>query len=221
MIARDDLGLHHELLLLALRDREGTTHGYGAYVNALGAAVLGELVAQGRVALAPEGKKLFVELRDARPLGDEALDEALARVAAAKKRAQVAAWVSRCAGMKQLKHRVARDLCRRGILKAEEQTILLIFRRAVYPEVDPRPERAIVERLRRAAFGEAAAPEARALMLLSLCASIDLLPALLDKAQVKARKKQIAALVKDEPLGKAVRELIQAAATAAAVSAAT
>ena len=46
------LKLHEELLLLALREREGTTH-WGVWPTAVGAALLAELVAAGRVALRP------------------------------------------------------------------------------------------------------------------------------------------------------------------------
>jgi len=220
MSGRDaTLGLHHELLLLALRDRQGTTYTYGTYVHALGAAVLAELIEAGRLALAPDRKKVFVEPRNARPTGDAALDEALAKIGAARRRAQAAHWVLKVAGLKGLKDRVALDLCRRGILKAEEQTVLLIFHRRVYPEVNPRPERAVLERLRRAVFGETGAPDRRTLVLLSLADSVGLLPCLFDKARLKERKRQVKALVADEPLGRAVRGIIasQDAATTAAI----
>lgn len=222
MMAREcALGLHHELLLLALRDHKGTTYTYGTYVQALGGALLAELAAAGRVALVAERKKTFVELRDPRPLGDGILDEALARIAASRKRAQAATWVSRLAGLKKLKDRVALDLCRRGILRADEDTVLLIFRRRVYPEVDPRPERAVLERLRRAVFGETGTPDARTLQLLSLADSVDLLPCLFEKPRLKTRRRAVKALVAGEPFGQAVREVVQAqraAATAAVVA---
>ena len=49
-------------------------------------------------------------------------------------------WVSRLTSIKHLKHIVAEELCRQGILRAEQAKVLLLFRRRVYPELDPRPE---------------------------------------------------------------------------------
>jgi len=222
MIDRDaPLTVPEEFLLLALRDREGTTHTYGTYVHALGAAVLAELAASARVAFDQEGKKTFVTLRDPRPLGDPALDAALAKLAAAKRRSQVAGWVGKLAGIRDLKHLVARRLCERGVLRAEERTVLLLFHRCVYPEVDRRPERAVLERLRRAVFGDEREVEPRTLRLLALVDSVDLLPVLFDKRQVKERRRRVKELVADDPLGRAVREVLasqQAAATAAIVT---
>lgn len=222
MIDRDaPLTLPEEFLLLALRNREGTTHTYGTYVHALGAAVLAELAAAERVTLDREGKKTFVTVRDSRPLGDAALDAALAKLAAAKRRSQVAGCVGKLAGIRDLKHLVARGLCARGVLRAEEQTVLLLFHRRVYPEVDPRPERALLERLRRAVFADMREVEPRTLRLLALVDSVELLPVLFDKRQVKERRRRVKELVAGDPLHRAVREIIEAAATAAAVGATT
>jgi hypothetical protein len=62
---------------------------------------------------------------------------------------------------------VARDLCRWGVLREDEQEILLFFRRRVYPTVDPRPERTLVTRVRKALDGEGTV-DARTGSLISL-----------------------------------------------------
>jgi golgi phosphoprotein 3 len=213
------LKLHEELLLLALRECEGTTMG-DAWPTAIGAALLAELVAAGRVALRPDGKKLFVDPADPRPLGEPLLDECLAKVIAATRRAQAAAWISRFSGVKHLKARIAQGLCRQGVLRADERTILLLFKQEIYPEVDPRPEREIRERLRRLIFAETTRRDERTLLLLSLADAGGLLPSLFEKRQLKERCKWVAQLVVDEPLGRRVREIVQAR-HAAAVAAAT
>jgi SAM-dependent methyltransferase len=212
------LKLHEELLLLALREREGTTMG-DAWPTAIGAALLAELVAAGRVALRPDGKKLFVDPADPRPPGEPLLDECLAKVIAATRRAQAAAWIARFSGAKQLKARIAQGLCRQGVLRADERTILLLFKQEIYPEVDPRPEREIRERLRRLIFAETTRRDERTLLLLSLADAVGLLPSLFEKRQFKERRKWVAQLVADEPLGRRVREILQA--RQAAISAAT
>ena len=208
------LRLHEELMLLVVREREGTLHSV-AWPTALGAALLADLVEAGRLAIVPEGKKLFVAVTDPRPTGDPLLDDCLALAAAAKRRGQLASWISRFARVKDLKGRVARALCARGILRADERTILLLFRQKIYPELDPRPEREIRARLRRLIFAETTARDPRTILLLSLADALSLLPALFEKRQLKERRRWVAQLVADEPLGRKVRELNEAAQAAA------
>ncbi len=215
---KGNLRLHEEVLLLVLREREGTPHDAATSIHAVGAALLGELIDAGRVALVPAGKKLFVELRDARPLGDPLLDECLGLVATARRRAQIDAWVSRFSARKRLLPRVAQGLVARGILRAEERTILLIFRRRVYPELDPRPEKAVRDRLRRAIFSEARDVDPRTVRLLSLADSVGLLPAVFGKKELKPRRQRVKALVAGEPLGAATRRVREAEAAAAVVA---
>jgi len=211
--------LHEELLLLALREREGTTH-WVSWPTAVGAALLAELVAAGRVALPTDGKKQFVEAVDRRPLGDPLLDECLAKVAAAPRRAQVAVWIARFAGVKELKGRIAQGLCRQGVLRSDERSVLLLFKQRIYPEVDPRPEQEVRDRLRRLVFAETTRRDQRTLLLLSLADAGGLLPLLFEKRQLKERREWVAELVAGEPLGRRVREIV-AAQHAAAVAAAT
>ena len=213
------LKLHEELLLLALREREGTAH-WVAWPTAVGAALLAELVEAGRVALRAEGRKLFVEAVDPRSLGESLLDECLAKVVAANRRGQAGTWIARFAGAKKLQARIAQELCRQEVLRTDERTVLLLFRRKVYPEVDPRPEREIRERLRRLILAETTQRDRRTLLLLSLADAGGLLPLVMEKRQLKERRKWVAQLVADEPLGRRVREIV-AAQHAAAVAAAT
>jgi Golgi phosphoprotein 3 len=215
----DVLTLPEEILLLMLRDEQGTMRSYAQGVCALGAAILRELVDAGRLLLVPDKKKLFVELRTDATTRDPLLDECLDLVAKASRRAQVGTWISRFAGRKQLGHRLARRLVQRGILRAEERTILLFFRQRVYPELDPRPEGAVRERLRKAIFCPGAPVDPRTLRLLSLADSVDLLPAVFPRKELRAQRKRIRTLVAEEPLGAAVRKIL--AERAAAVVAGT
>ncbi len=59
-----------------------------------------------------------------------------------------------------LHHRTARGLCRRGILRQTESSVLVVFKRRAYPTLDPGPERSLVARLREAIGGDGqVAPE--------------------------------------------------------------
>lgn len=211
MPRRDDpLFLHEEILLLALRDQTGTIAASAMYAYSLGGALLAELLLAQRIAV-EEGKKKLVNLLSDQPFGEPLLDECLEKVATAKRRATSGGWVQRFTHLKNLKHRVAQGLCDRRILRADEDTVLLIFRRKIYPELDPRPERKLIERLRRAIFRESRQVDPRTVILIALANTVGLLRIPFDKRELKARKARIEQLTSGELMGAATREAVQAA----------
>ena len=217
MATRKTLHLHEEILLLALHDDKGTIEVGSMYAYAVGGALLAELVVRGRVELTGPEKKRMVELVDRKPIGARLLDESLTRIANAKRRASVGTWVSRLAGSKKLRDRLADGLCQRGILRAEEKEVLLVFKRRTYPALDPEPESDIVERLRSTIFTDADV-DARTVVLLSLAEAAGLLHMVFDKKALKARRERIRALVEQETLGKAVTSAIEAVQAAMMVA---
>ncbi|MDX1389540.1 MAG: GPP34 family phosphoprotein, partial [Acidobacteriota bacterium] len=153
---KTDLHLHEQLLLLALRDDKGTLESKATmYQYALGGAILAEMALHGKIRIGSDKKKL-VGLDDRRPFDEPVLDECLEMVAAAKKRRRASEWVSKFGRLKRLRHRVAEGLCRRGILKDAEDSVLLIFTRKVYPTIDPAPEARLLDDLRDAIFNDTA-----------------------------------------------------------------
>ena len=80
----------------------------------------------------------------------------------------LAARASRIAGTSKLNHRIARELCNKGVLRADEDKVLLVFTRTVYPELNPVPERKLIERLEKAIFGQQREIDPRTVVLLSL-----------------------------------------------------
>ena len=154
MIGKNALLLHEEIMLLALRDKRGTIAPGTMYQYAIGGAVLAELLLDKRIGVEEKKKKKLVNLVSSEPVGDPLIDECLGRIAGAKRRASLQTWVLRFGGIKNLKHRVAEELCKRGILRADEGKVLLIFTRTIYPEANPEPEKHLLERLRKAVFGD-------------------------------------------------------------------
>jgi hypothetical protein len=218
MIEPNGLYLHEEILLLALRDQEGTV-AQGNYPYALGGAILAELLLGEHIRVEDSKKKLVDRVGSSR-IGEPLLDECVARIRDAKRRASLPMWVSRFAGTKGLKHRVAAGLCKRGILRADEDKVLLIFTRKIYPERDPEPERQILARLEEAIFTEVRDVDPRTTILLSLAHASGILGANFDRKRLKERKQRIERVVNGEMLGKATREVItsvQMAITVAAV----
>lgn len=215
---KKQLFLHEEIMLLALRNREGTALLGAKFNYAIGGAVLADLLLEGRVVVETKRKKKYLELTDSTPFGSTAIDECLQKVTAAKKRAQLRTWVSRFAGVKKLKHKVAEQLCRQGILRSDEDKVLLVFSRKIYPEINPEPERRILDRLQDAIFTDTDRVEPRTAVLLSLAKSTDVLKANFDKRKLKTRKDRIERVINGDVTGKATKEAIEAMQAAAMVA---
>jgi len=215
---QNTLFLHEEILLLALRDEEGTIASGTMYQYAIGAAILAELLLSKRIEVEQSGKRKLVNLVSPSLLGEPLIDQCLEKVISAKRRAVLQTWVSRFAGVKNLKHRVARQLCRRGILRTDEDKVLLLFTRKIYPEVNPGPERELIGRLRYAIFTDAGDIDPRTVVLLSLANSTGLLKVVFDKKKLKGRKARIKQIVNGEITGKAATEAIQAMQAAVMVA---
>jgi hypothetical protein len=210
MTNQTSLFLHEEVMLLALRDEEGTIASGTMYQYAIGAAILAELLLNQRIALDESRKKKLVNLISPTPLGEPLIDQCLEKIGNAKRRASLQTWVTRFAGVKNLKHRVAQQLCNRGILKATEDKILLLFTRKIYPELNPIPEKRLIERLRKAIFTDSRDIDPRTVVLVSLADSTGLLKEAFDKKKLKGRKARIKELSNGEITGKAAKEAIEA-----------
>ena len=199
--SRHDLHLHEQLLLLVLRDRKGTVdYRAGFYNLAMGGAILAELALAGVIRI-EESRKAFVEATPVtgRPR-DEIMAEALDRVRNSKRRRRASSWVSTFGNLKRLRHRTALGLCRRGILRTKESQILLVFRRKLYPTIDPGPERELIARLREAVMGDGEI-EAGLGVILSLAHATGSLRIHFERKELKARKARLKAITKGEVFG--------------------
>ena len=205
-------------MLLALNDDKGTLAMGACWQQAVGGAILSELLLTGRLAVEKEKKKSFARVVDPTPLGDPVLDECLQMVRDRKKRHQLGPWVSRFANVKHLWKRVTAQLCRRGILREDEGRVLLLFKRKVYPEVDPAPERAIVARLRKAIFTSSHDLDPRTVVLVALAHHAGLLHGCFDKKRLKERKKRIETITSGDVAAAATKEAIEAVQAAVMVA---
>ncbi len=201
--------LHEEFMLLALKDEAGTVATSESIEYPLAAALLAELLLSKRLELEPKGnKKMMVNLVDSRTLHDDVLDEALEKIKGHKKQDSLPNWVERLASLKRLKHRTALQLCRKGILSADEEKVLLFFNMKVYPEIDPAPERQIVDRLRRTIFSDSEEVDPRDAVLVSLSNQTHLLDKKFDKDDLKKRKDRIKKIADGSLTGKAAQEVV-------------
>ena len=206
---------YEELMLLALRDDKGTLESKASmYQYALGGAILTEL-AMNEVIRIRSDKKMLVDHVSSRHIGDPILDECLELVSSAKRRRRARDWVERFGTLKRLRHRVAEGLCRKGILKDSEDSVLFIFTRKTYPTIDPGPESEIIGRLREAIFGHSAEVEPGTAIVASLANATGLLPVHSRKKDLKTRKRRLEELASGDLVGVATAEAVRDAQAAA------
>ena len=127
-------------------------------------------------------------------------------------------WVSRFAGFKELKHRIAERLCEQDILRADRDKLLLIFSRRIYPEIDPTPEIELIGRLRKAIFTDTDHLDPRTAVLVSLASSADLLKTVFAKKDLAGRKQRIEKIINGEVIGEATQQAIAAVQAALLVT---
>jgi hypothetical protein len=218
MAERDDLFLHEEIMLLALRDEKGTIASGTTYNYGLGGAILAELLLGERIRVVTPKKTPLVEPVGFDRFGDPVIDECLEKIRNTKKRASLQTWVSRFVGVKKLHHRIAERLAERGILRVDTGKVLGIFSRKIYPEVDGGPEDRIISRLRRVIFQGASDVDPRTVTLVSLAHHTGLLKVVFDKKELKAEKDRLEKIMNGDLSGKATKQAIEAMQAAVMVA---
>lgn len=88
--------------------------------------------------------------------------------------------------------------------------MLHFFSKKVYPELDPKPEEQLRERLCEAIFETGIGVSERTIIVLAIANTIDVLRHNFDKKELKTRKKYIKQLVEGDQAGKAVSSAIEA-----------
>ena len=218
MRRNERLSLPEEIMLLALHDEKGTVGLESMYGFAVGGAALSELIMRERIRLDESGKKPVVRVVSTESTGYPFLDDCLHRIRDDKKARTLDAWVSKFAQTKRLKHRLAQQLVDRGILRADEDKILLLFTRMVYPEVDPRPEKELLERIRQAIFSTGEV-DPRTAVVISLANQTGLLRLAFGKKRLKERKKRLEQIANGDACTAATKQAIDAMQTAIMVAA--
>ena len=216
-----DLNLHvyQQLLLLLLKDKEGTVFSGIFYQQALAGAMIADLLLSRHIDITKIRRSRLLNLINSNLTGDDLLDECISKIKNAKRPATIQTWISRFASLKSLKNRAAISLVRKGILHMEEDKVLFIFRRKIYPEMDHEPEREIIGNLRQAIFSDEDKLDPKTLVLLALCHGANVLRYLFNKNDLKSHKNRIEKIAAGEVTGLATKEVIQAVQTAIMIAA--
>jgi len=203
------LPLYEEILLLALDDDKGTTPMESMFKNAMGGAILAQLVLEGAIRIDEDKKKKVHPVAGAR-LDDPVLSECLELITDKDKPKQAKEWVMKFANLKDLKGRAARQLVDKGVLREEEGTVLKIFKRTLFPERDGGPERDLRQRMEKAIFTYSSQVEHRTVIIVALAKATKMLDKMFDKKRLKEAKPRLERLSSGQVAGDATREAIEA-----------
>lgn len=206
------LSMFEELFLVAIDDYKGTVAPsvsdrlrYG-----LAGALLAELALQEKIRI--DKGKLVPSEAPSTIQGIEA--DALQIITASKKPRPVKHWISALASNK-LNRRVAEDLADKHVLTIEKRRFLWVIPYDAYPQQDASAKYWVKQRLRSVALG-GINPAPRDLLLLSLVKSCDMLGLVFTRDERKTARKKIDTLVKREPIGDALRAVLEEIDSAAA-----
>ena len=213
---KPSLYCHEEILLLALKDEEGTVQWQAtrSYPYAIAGGILAELLLAQRIQVEDDDKHT-VNAVDIAPLGEAVLDDYLNQIYAAKGRKTLQDWVLQLGQAKKLRDRVADGLCARGVLKKQEGKALLARRQTSYPERNPSPERRVIERLRQAVFTDSQQVEARTAILVALARGAGLLEIPFANEDLEPRRQRIGQIAGGQLTPDASRQAAQAIRVAA------
>jgi hypothetical protein len=215
--ATADLGLHHEVLLLAVRDAEGTVDPRAVHwAEALAAATLAELVLRGCLALDARGGGVLTALPGDVPT-DPILARVLRRVRRFGKAATLAYWTDRLGRETRLRVETAESLARLGILRVRRRGGIPFLSTKEFPANDPGPESALRTDLRRAP--RCRAPSARDSARLALVVVGDLLDDVLADGGGPEAVRGVRRVIRSHPIGRAIVDAVAAVLRARASSA--
>jgi len=206
----NDLYFHEEIALLVLHDEKGTLEASIAFTTILAGAIVSELLLAGCIGIS-ENKKKDVLVQKDLPIDHHLLDECLALIKASKKPRPLQHWITQIAWKKGMWEQIANKLVERGILSEEQGKLLFFFKRTLYPERNPMPERKLIERLRRAIFSDDSKVDVRTMLLISLLHKTDYLTIPFPRKELLARKSRMEKIVNGEQVGNITAELVQAA----------
>lgn len=189
-MATPDLTLPEQLLVLLLKERDGSLLDATDYGFALAGAVLAELVATDRAELEAGSSGELVTVTRAETTGDPVLDCALGEVVRATRRSSAERWVGRLAENEELRLRVARQLCRKGAIDEHEGRVRLIFLRTVYADLDPAVRKKVIGRVEKAIF-EDGPVDGRTGLLVALAWAGRVLAPVFGATKIKKRRKRL------------------------------
>lgn len=205
-----ELYLHESIVLISLDDEKGNFTNAGGYIYyAFGAALLMDLVLEGRIKL-EEGQ---VQLKTNAITESRALNFLIERIQGSKKPKLAQNWIHDFVQKStQLKKLAVEKLVQQGILEQTQGKVMWVFTVDRYPTRNAVPENELRNRLKTLMLDESATPDKKERMLLAIILKCELYNEVLqDKSQRKKAKARLAQLtegsIMQEELGRAIEEM--------------
>ena len=176
--------------------------------------MLGELLLEGAVRASTEKGTTYVDAVRAPEVEDELLQFAYDLVAAESHRWTASDWVTDSQAARRRGPCRPRASCARASCAVRRRRYCGSSIGALYPEVDPEPERRILARMREAVFDSDAPLDARTTVLVAVAHRTGLLEANFDKKQLRRRKARIEEIVAGNCIGEAAKEVSDATSAA-------
>lgn len=199
----NSLTLYEQILLLALKDKEGTISVLTDIETALASSILAELILQKKITF--ENNKTPVVLDE--NSDDEILKEALELF---KESDEIQTIFSEITTIDKLYYRVAEKLCSKKILKADEEKFLLFFKQKIYPELNPEPEKYVISEIRNAVIYSNAEISPKIVVILSILKNLEMLNSVFNKEEENHYKDRIDSIIKGDKVGEIAKEVIEA-----------
>ncbi|HEV2202772.1 MAG TPA: GPP34 family phosphoprotein [Bryobacteraceae bacterium] len=201
------LTMLEEIVLLAVDERTGklrSSHRIGAGY-AMGGALFFDLALAGKI----DTGTAEIQIVDAAPTGNTAMDHFLAEMAKQPELTTVRSWIQEAFGYRDyLEEFALASLVEHGVLRHETSRKLWIIDVSRFPTVDNKPVEHVRRRLAMAILDDAI-PEPRDIMLVSVADASDLLEYALSREDVDRRRERIALLANLETIGREVAEAIR------------
>jgi hypothetical protein len=200
------LGFVEEIVLLQLDDKGKLVElPLSAADVVLAGAALMELALRNKVDT--DLNNLFVV--DPQPIGDDILDDALARLAGAGSDVTTSAAIELVTlDARKYRERALQRLVQKGVLREQEGRFLWVFHTRRYPVIDETEQREVRSRLRQMVLTDEI-PEPRDVVLLCLIEACGLLSLILFPDEIARRRERVDQLKRLDLIGQAVMRAVE------------
>jgi hypothetical protein len=201
------LSLMEEILLLALKEEEGTLFltATAGINNCLGGAILMELELHNRI----KADKKTVQVIDRTPTRNTRLDTALKLIDSHSSLRPPEYWIPKLLkDLKPLRQALLKEMTEKALVREDEHQVLIFFTQNHYPLRDIRAKKDILDRLHKVLLrGEL--PNPRTEKLIGLVSACSLIYSLFDKEDRKEALKRAKELTAKDILTQAIKKASQ------------
>ncbi len=201
------LSFAEEIMLLLLEDEDGKfvpapDHYFRCVLSG---AILMDLALMGKV----DTDLNNLTVIDSRPTGDDLLDPVLELIVAEGGKHDARYWVEHCQGAsEEIRQKALDRLCKKGILRQEDDLFLWVFKSRRYPLVDGTADREVKLRIMSILFSDEI-PDPRDIAIIGLMDAGGLFRYLLSDREHKGVAERIRQIRRMDLIGQAVTTAVR------------